>query len=112
MLTEITFIVDGETLILILRQSPSLERLLQKASQIMAMQVTQIAACNRLHEVDERLARWLLMSADRVGSNSVPLTQRISGSNVGNSALQRDRGGGNITESRNHRPHSRRCRDY
>src|SRR5207237_2700677 len=63
MVTEITFIVDGETLILILRQSPSLERLLQKGSQIMAMQVTQIAACNRLHEVDERLARWLLMSA-------------------------------------------------
>ncbi len=43
----------------------------------MAMQVTQIAACNRLHEVDERLARWLLMSADRVGSNSVPLTQEF-----------------------------------
>jgi CRP-like cAMP-binding protein len=41
------------------------------------MQVTQIAACNRLHEVDERLARWLLMSADRVGSNSVPLTQEL-----------------------------------
>ena len=71
------FRLDGETLILILRQSPSLERLLQKASQIMAMQVTQIAACNRLHEVDERLARWLLMSADRVGSNSVPLTQEF-----------------------------------
>jgi CRP-like cAMP-binding protein len=43
----------------------------------MAMQVTQIAACNRLHEVNERLARWLLMSADRVGSNSVPLTQEF-----------------------------------
>jgi CRP-like cAMP-binding protein len=41
------------------------------------MQVTQIAACNRLHEVNERLARWLLMSADRVGSNSVPLTQEF-----------------------------------
>ena len=41
------------------------------------MQVTQIAACNRLHEVNERLARWLLMSADRIGSNSVPLTQEL-----------------------------------
>jgi hypothetical protein len=27
--------------------------------------------------VDERLARWLLMSADRIGSNSVPLTQEF-----------------------------------
>jgi CRP-like cAMP-binding protein len=69
------FRVDGEMLIAILRENPNLERRLQQFSQIMALQVTQIAACNRLHEVDERLARWLLMSADRVGSNSLPLTQ-------------------------------------
>jgi CRP-like cAMP-binding protein len=50
---------------------------LQQFSQILAMQVTQIAACNRLHEVDERLARWLLMSADRTGSDSVPLTHEL-----------------------------------
>ncbi len=67
--------VDGETLMELLHQCPNLERQLQQFSQILAMQVTQIAACNRLHEVDERLARWLLMSADRVGSNSIPLTQ-------------------------------------
>lgn len=47
------------------------------------MQVTQIAACNRLHEVEERLARWLLMCADRVGSNSVPLTQEFLGQMLG-----------------------------
>jgi CRP-like cAMP-binding protein len=71
------FRVDGETLIAILRQCPTLERRLQQFSQIMAAQVTQIAACNRLHEVNERLARWLLMSADRVDSNSLPLTQEF-----------------------------------
>jgi len=71
------FRVDREALMSILRQCPALERQLQQFSQIMAMQVTQIAACNRLHEVDERLARWLLMSADRIGSNSVPLTQEF-----------------------------------
>jgi len=71
------FRVDGEALVAILRQCPCLERRLQQFSQIMAMQVTQIAACNRLHEVNERLARWLLMSADRIGSNSVPLTQEF-----------------------------------
>jgi len=71
------FRVDGETLIPILRQSPKLERRLQQFSQILGMQVTQIAACNRLHEVTERLARWLLMSADRTGSESVPLTQEL-----------------------------------
>lgn len=71
------FRLDGETLITILRQCPKLERRLQQFSQALAMQATQIAACNRLHEVDERLARWLLMSADRIGSNSVPLTHEF-----------------------------------
>jgi CRP-like cAMP-binding protein len=71
------FRVDGETLLALLRQCTHLERRLQQFSQLMAMQVTQIAACNRLHEVNERLARWLLMSADRVASNSLPLTQEF-----------------------------------
>src|SRR4029077_6383279 len=65
------FRVDGETLMVILRQCPRLERRLQQFSQIMAMQVTQIAACNRLHEVNERLARWLAIRADRGGAYSV-----------------------------------------
>ena len=71
------FRVDGKTLIALLLECPKLERKLQRFSQMMAMQVTQIAACNRLHEVEERLARWLLMSADRIGSNSLPLTQEF-----------------------------------
>ncbi len=35
----------------------------------------QLAACNRLHEVEERLARWLLMVQDRTGDEVLPLTQ-------------------------------------
>lgn len=77
------FRVDGETLITILRQAPKLERRLQQFSQVMGMQATQIAACNRLHEVTERLARWLLMSADRTGSESVSLTQELLGQMLG-----------------------------
>jgi CRP-like cAMP-binding protein len=71
------FRIGGEALIGLLRNCPVLERRLQQFAQILAMQVTQIAACNRLHEVTERLGRWLLMSADRIGSNSVPLTQEL-----------------------------------
>lgn len=66
------FRMDGDALMGFL-----VERKLQRFSQIMALQVTQIAAYNRLHEVEERLARWLLMSADRIGSNSLPLTQEF-----------------------------------
>ena len=35
----------------------------------------QTAACNRLHSIEQRFARWLLMSSDRVGSDTLPLTQ-------------------------------------
>ena len=68
------FRIDGEKLLDLLPQCPTLERRLHQASQIMTMEVTQIAACNRLHEVDERLARWLLMTQDRVGSGMLPIT--------------------------------------
>ena len=41
------------------------------------MQVAQLAACNRLHEIEQRLARWLLMCQDRVDSAVLPLTHEF-----------------------------------
>jgi CRP-like cAMP-binding protein len=61
----------------VLSECPALEKALQRFSQEMGVQATQVAACNRLHEVDERLARWLLMSQDRIGGHIVPLTQEF-----------------------------------
>jgi CRP-like cAMP-binding protein len=60
-----------------LQDCPALEIALQRHAQQMAMQASQVAACNRIHEVDERLARWLLMSQDRLGGEIVPLTQEF-----------------------------------
>jgi len=60
-----------------LSQCPELARRLNRYAQELAMQATQVAACNRLHGVEERLARWLLMSQDRVGGEVVPLTQEF-----------------------------------
>jgi hypothetical protein len=37
----------------------------------------ECAACNRLHEGTERLARWLLMTHDRIGTVELPLTQEF-----------------------------------
>ena len=61
----------------LLTECPQLEKGLFRLSQEMSVQSAQIAACNRLHEVDERLARWLLMCQDRLGGNKVPLTQEF-----------------------------------
>jgi len=71
------FRVDGKALVAFLAKCPSLERSLQQYSQICAVQISQLAACNRLHEVHERLGRWLLMCADGVGSDELPLTQEF-----------------------------------
>jgi CRP-like cAMP-binding protein len=60
-----------------LHRCPQLERQLNRFTHSMAMQATQVAACNRAHEVDERLARWLLMSQDRLGGDCIPLTQEF-----------------------------------
>jgi CRP-like cAMP-binding protein len=38
------------------------------------MQIAQTAACNRLHGIEQRLTRWLLMTQDRVGSGALPIT--------------------------------------
>ena len=43
----------------------------------------QIAACNRLHEVEERLSRWLLMVADRIGQPTFLLTQEFLAEMIG-----------------------------
>ena len=71
------FRVDADVLRILLPKCPKLERALNRFAQFMGVQVTQVAACNRLHEVNERLARWLLMTQDRVGSEHLPLTQEF-----------------------------------
>ena len=60
-----------------LPRCPSLQKLLSRYSQDLSLQSIQIAACNRLHSVDQQLARWLLMTQDRVDQTTFPLTQEF-----------------------------------
>jgi CRP-like cAMP-binding protein len=60
-----------------IRKCPQLIVSMLRYSQEATMEVTQIAACNRLHSVEERLARWLLMSQDRIRKDILPLTQEF-----------------------------------
>ena len=54
-----------------------LQRLLQRYAQAMFSQVAQSSACNRLHSIEQRCARWLLLTGDRVGKEQFPLTQEF-----------------------------------
>jgi CRP-like cAMP-binding protein len=56
---------------------PALYRLLHRYSQFVFETVSQSAACNRLHVIEQRCARWLLMSQDRVGRDRFDLTQEF-----------------------------------
>ena len=69
--------VSAKHLVDILPKCPELEWHLNRYTQELALQSAQIAACNRLHPVEERLARWLLMSEDRVGKSTFILTQEF-----------------------------------
>ena len=60
-----------------LRQSPALRRELHRYTYALMAQVTQTAACNRFHVVEARLARWLLMTQDRLRSSAFLLTQEF-----------------------------------
>jgi CRP-like cAMP-binding protein len=55
--------------------SPDLLRLSLQHVRATALQAEQGVACNATHDVRGRLARWLLMTQDRVGTSSFPLTQ-------------------------------------
>lgn len=44
---------------------------------MMSGELAQTAACNCLHHIDERLARWLLVAADKTGSDDMALTQEF-----------------------------------
>jgi CRP-like cAMP-binding protein len=57
-----------------LESAPHLQLMLSRYAAIRGMQVAQTAACNRLHDIGQRLARWLLMTQDRVDSGSLPIT--------------------------------------
>ena len=71
------FRLSAADMVRVLRKCAQLEKRLNRYSQELGMQSMQVAACNRLHELPQRLARWLLMSQDRIGADLVPLTQEF-----------------------------------
>jgi len=67
--------IRAEDLVIEFRKGGKLHDLLLRFVHTIFVQVTQTAACNRLHTLDQRLARWLLLTHDRLDGDQFILTQ-------------------------------------
>lgn len=54
-----------------------LQQALYRYTHALMAQISQTAACNRFHSAEARLARWLLMTRDRVNSDAFPMTHEF-----------------------------------
>jgi CRP-like cAMP-binding protein len=66
-----------------LRLGSSLQPLLLDYTQGVLIQICQLAACNQLHSLEQKLVRWLLMMQDRVKSDTLLMTQDLLASMIG-----------------------------
>lgn len=65
------------------RRAGTLQQLLLRYAQALITQMTQTAVCNRHHSVEQQLCRWLLLSLDRLPSNSLTMTQELIANMLG-----------------------------
>jgi CRP-like cAMP-binding protein len=59
------------------------QRLLLRYTQALITQMSQTAVCNRLHEIEQQLCRWLLLSHDRLDSDELVMTQELIANMLG-----------------------------
>ncbi len=60
-----------------------LQHLLLRYTQALITQISQTAACNRHHSLEQQLCRWLLLTLDRLPSNDLVMTQELVASMLG-----------------------------
>jgi len=75
--------VRSEPLLRAFNRSKPVRDVLLNYTQAMIAQISQNAACNRLHGVKQRYARWLLEVRDRISSDELPLTRQFAGEMLG-----------------------------
>ena len=64
-------------------QGGELQHLALRYTQALITQMAQTAVCNRHHSVEQQLARWLLLSLDRLSSNELAMTQELIANMLG-----------------------------
>ena len=69
--------MKAEDLARITQDGSQLRTSLTRYVQALMTQIAQAATCNRIHSIEERAARWILMTHDRVGVDDFPLTHKF-----------------------------------
>jgi CRP-like cAMP-binding protein len=69
--------IEAQAFRKVLDSRPLMQELIHRHLYALLRQVLYGAACNRLHSMEERCARWLLMTHDRAGQDTFPLTQEF-----------------------------------
>jgi CRP-like cAMP-binding protein len=69
--------IEAERLQELKRTSPALRNLFTRYSDCLLAQVLQSVACNALHPIEARCARWLLSLQDRLGGDVLPITHEV-----------------------------------
>jgi CRP-like cAMP-binding protein len=105
------FRVKANILAEVLPKSPELRVILNRYVLIQGLQVAQIAACNRLHEIEQHLARWLLMCQDRIESELLPVTHDFLAQMSGTGRPSVSLAARHLTSIRNYRESSRGRKD-
>ena len=77
--------IPAQSFIALLEGSPDFRTAMNRYLQAYVNMLGQIAACNGLHSVLERCARWLLMTQDRVNRSDFPMTHEFLAAMLGSS---------------------------
>jgi CRP-like cAMP-binding protein len=101
------FRMMGNALERILRSAPHLQAMLNRHAGLQGMQVAQTAACNRLHDIQQRLSRWLLMTQDRVDLGVLPITHDFIATMMGTDRSTVSLAAAVLQKKRNHRIRAR-----
>lgn len=76
-------VVDVDLILRAQERDPQVRQVLERATSAFIALISQTAACNRAHDVSQRLARWLLVSRDAAGEQALELTQEYLAMMIG-----------------------------
>lgn len=75
--------IDAEDLQRIMRESPTLRDHLLRYVQLLIMKKAQVSLCHARHDIDKRVARWMLLARERLQSDELPVTHDLLASMLG-----------------------------